>query len=278
MHSAQRVIKWLAVGLAVLIIMGMVVALAGVGTVVTGVLGLWDDQPTTSEQDWSETVVSNDSGEQLRSLVVDVKAANLKIETGDKFEVVADQDLIEFRRTDGRVSVMEREWNWFDSWQGADDREVRVVVPEGTELAKLEVEAGAGSVTLRGLTAEEVELDLGAGRTEVIGLTATRRSKIDSGAGYLTVQESRLENLDLDMGVGKVELGAELPGRSEIDAGVGKLELRLLDTSLGYRLEISKGLGAVTVNGLSLGDGATYGEGENPVKINGGVGAIEVNL
>ncbi len=278
MHSAQRVIKWLAVGFAVLIITGMVVALAGVGSALTGVLGIWDRNPADSEQEWSGSVVGDDSEAQLGSLVVDVKVANLKIESGDKFEVVADRDIIEFQRNGEQVSVVEREWGWFDNLQGKDNREVRIFVPEGTNLTKLSIDAGAGSLDIRGLTAEEADLDLGAGRTEIVDLTVTERAKIDGGAGYLAIRESHLKNLDLDMGVGKVELETELLGHSEIDAGVGKLELRLLDTPLDYRFEISKGLGAVSVNGSSLGDGAAYGEGENLVKISGGVGAIEISL
>ena len=142
----------------------------------------------------------------------------------------------------------------------------------------MSVETGAGTVYAEGLSADEVDLDLGAGKAEFVGLVAKNKVKVSGGAGYLVIREAELKNLDLDMGVGKVEISGVLRGNSEIDAGVGKLEMTLKGGRDDYKMKFSKGLGSITVNGESMGDNGVWGDGAETIKIDGGVGAIEIRV
>ena len=78
------------------------------------------------------------------------------------------------------------------------------------------------------------------------------------------------------MGVGKVEFNGDLMGNNEIDAGMGKLELRLARSEKEYKFILNKGLGGLSLNGRGLGSEELIGDGEDVVKISGGVGAIEI--
>ena len=45
-----------------------------------------------------------------------------------------------------------------------------------------------------------------------------------------------------------------------------------------YKMKFSKGLGSITVNGESMGDNGVWGDGAETIKIDGGVGAIEIRV
>lgn len=62
----------------------------------------------------------------------------------------------------------------------------------------------------------------------------------------------------------------------EIEAGVGKLDIDLTDDTDNYTIKVSKGLGSITIDGREVENDKEYGTGETYVRIDGGVGAIEI--
>ena len=80
------------------------------------------------------------------------------------------------------------------------------------------------------------------------------------------------------MGVGELNLSAALLGDSDLTLGVGASNLTLIGSRDDYKIEIEKGLGSITVDGESVSDFGTSGNGQNNVEIKGGVGAINLNF
>ena len=78
------------------------------------------------------------------------------------------------------------------------------------------------------------------------------------------------------MGIGKFELASNLTGRNDIDAGVGKLDLNLLDSIENYSIKADKGIGSITINRKEVSDSMQYGNGDTIIDIDGGVGSIEI--
>lgn len=275
MNTAQRVIKYCAIAFAVLLIGGIISALVSVVTL-SYMFDDWHNDQTLPP-DVSEVIeVGEVTPDNLTSLHIDVKVANVVIERGAEFRLEANEDVIKIGRGDNALYVQEKDFNILTNW-GTQRRELRIVLPEEwPELGTLRLNAGAGKVEIRDVRVRNLELELGAGKTEITNVVATERAKINGGAGYLAMHECELRDVDLDMGVGKVELGAKLLGNSEIDAGVGKLEISLRGAAEEYRIKVEKGLGSITLNGESLGDGAVRGDGTNLINIDGGVGAIEI--
>lgn len=275
MYTAQRVIKYCAIGFAVLLICGIISAIVSAGVMLSYVFGgRSDDMPapgTTEVIDVGEVTEQN-----LTGIYLDLKATNVVIGRGAEFVLESDPDVITVSRGDNALYVQEKDFNFLTDW-GTSGRELRIVLPEDwRKLDTLRLNAGAGKVEINNIQVKNLELNLGAGKTEVNRIVATERAKIDGGAGYLAVRESELKDLDLDMGVGKVELGAKLLGNCQIDAGVGKLEINLQGVAEEYRVKVEKGLGSITLNGEKLSDGTMRGEGVNLIDIDGGVGAIEI--
>ena len=89
---------------------------------------------------------------------------------------------------------------------------------------------------------------------------------------------SNINNLDLDIGMGETNLTAKLKGKSDIDAGVGNVNITLLGNKEDYKIDIDKGLGNINIDEDSFDVDGTYGTGETFIKVDGGVGNIKVDF
>lgn len=268
MKGAQKLIKVLAIALAVVIIGSLVSAIAGAGMVMSFIFGGWQYRDNGDSTENIEVVEEIVSGE-IEELKIEVKNIGLEIVAGDRLAVESSDDGIRVRQEGRTLKVVEDNWQAWGDW---DDKRLMIVVPD--EVKELELSAGAGLVQIRDLKLGDLSLKLGAGKTEIRGIKVSNKVEIDGGAGVLEVGQAELSNLDFDMGVGKASFTARLIGNSEIDAGVGKLELRLIGDEDDYRVEAERGVGALNLKGISTGNT----RGKNLVKIDGGVGAIDVEL
>lgn len=274
MNTAQRIIKGFAIGLAVLIM----VSIAGVVLSAVGTLGLISDgferdNPTMGET--VEVVDKDDKNSIVKRLDVSVKATRVWVKSmtdaGVKYQT--NNDHIDVWEDDGTVHVVERSHGVF-GFGGTG--ELTIYLNDTTELEEAKFEVGAGTLTVQNLVAKRIDLELGAGRTEIDYLSASERLRIDGGAGLLMVKDGKARDAEIEIGAGKAELQLELKGDSKVDSGVGKLELRLIGTEGDHQLAVDKGIGSVTYNGKSLADDAKEGDGASKVKINSGVGAVEI--
>ena len=83
--------------------------------------------------------------------------------------------------------------------------------------------------------------------------------------------------MDFDIGAGEANVNARLLGDSKIEVGVGSLNLNLLGSRELYKLKLEKGIGEVSVDGSLIEDDSTVGNGNNYIRIEGGIGSIKVN-
>lgn len=271
MKGAQQVIKGLAIAFAVILIMIMFAALVGAGTIMSRIFG-----GANGDTEWVETVISEDA--EFENLTIKLSSTSLRLEYGDKFEVKADKDVVKFRYTGKRVYIEERDFNFFSNWHALGG-EVKVTLPKSTaKLNEVVLDAGAGSIFIDGLIADNVDLNLGAGKVEINNLMVSNKAKISGGAGLVLINDSLIKDVELDMGVGRLAFVGKITGQGDIDAGVGKLELNLIGDEDDYRLRFNKGLGAITLNGRDMGDDSSWGLGAELIKVDGGIGAIEVKV
>ena len=140
------------------------------------------------------------------------------------------------------------------------------------------IENGAGKLDINDLSTNELELDLGAGKVTIDKLTVLKEASIDGGAGEVNISNSSINNLDLDMGIGIVLISSTLTGNSEIDAGIGEVDLNLLDKKDNYKINIDKSIGEIIIDGNKVGEENSYGNGLNTIDISGGIGSININF
>ena len=67
-------------------------------------------------------------------------------------------------------------------------------------------------------------------------------------------------------------------GNSTIECGIGKLTLDLEGGKDLYAIEAEHGIGEIKLNGNKIEDNKVQGSGENKIKIEGGIGEIQINM
>lgn len=263
MTSTQKIIKYAAIALAVLIITGIISAVAGILGWVLGLGGsaVGDNQTYTPEG-------------EINSLVLEIGGADLKIIESEIFTVESNLKNLDVRVSGGSLIIKDKT-RGNANYNGAS---LTLSIPKNFTFKNVEISTGAGKLTADSISAEELELEIGAGECTINSLTVTHSASIEGGAGAVSILGGSIKNLKLEMGTGKLILSAALLGKSELDLGIGEVEVALHGTRDDYTLEFNKGIGEITLDGEDLPSTHLIGNGERTVEINGGIGKIDVTF
>lgn len=273
MKAVQVVIKVFALMLAGCIIVGIFSAMVGL-VALSGLMagGDYSAGPVTTV--WQGEPAQG----KIAKLEIKIGATNLRLARDSNITEVRVETNNEHVASwnDGNTLQIAEKSHAFWEFQG--NREVIIHVPESYKFDEVSIDAGAGSVDIEYLVARHVKLELGAGKTSIEEIEATEYAEIEGGAGVIELKKGKLKNLDLEIGAGKAEITAELLGNSKISSGVGRLDLNLMKTAGGYQFTVDKGIGAVTINGIPQSDDAVYGQGSNMIRLDAGIGSVEVRM
>ena len=272
MRTAQKIIKAFALclaGVIIISIVGGIISLVGLLGIVSGESFDQVEESTIWAEDVEQVAV--------RNLEIDVGVAKLEIvalSDIDKIQVRTNIEEIMSWEDNGTLRIVEKSHFAFFNFVG--DQRLSVYVPRGYQFDNIQIKTGAGRLSVDELRAKRGKLELGAGHAEIRYLELSESAEIEGGAGAIEIEDAKLKNLDLDLGAGKTELTAQIIGNSKISSGVGRLELNLKQAPGGYRYTVDKGIGAVHIDGAKQGDDATYGDGDNLIELDCGVGSVEV--
>jgi len=261
MNGIQKVIKYGAIALSIFIIVNIF------SFIIYLTSSIVDYDNNENLVNFSETF------ENVNNIKIDISSAKLIIKQGDSFKVDAINvnDKFKAKVSDGTLKIKEKR-SFFSS--NENKSEIIIYVPN-INLDLMDIDAGAGTITIENISINNLELDQGVG-TITISSSNFGKADIDGGAGEFKIISSNINNLDLDAGVGKVEIEATLTGKNKIDCGVGEVNINLLGNSDDYKIKTSKGLGSININGESQNNDTTYGNGSNILEIDGGIGSINI--
>ncbi len=262
MSAAQKAIKYLALALAIFIIISIFSGLYFAGSLLGGVV--------TNDND---TCRMGSYSAKAKVLCVSINSSVVEISKSDEAKVDTNNKYIKYEIKDNKIIVREEKHSFF---KNINDKYVKIFIPENLKFDEVYISNGAGKMTASDITTNNFELELGAVATEINNIVSNNKTTIDSGVGKLDINNSRFNNLDLDAGVGELTLNAKLLNSAEIDAGVGEINLNLLDTIDNYRISAEKGIGSIRLNGQEVRDERFYGNGTNYIDIDGGVGSIKI--
>jgi len=261
----QKVIKYLALAFAIV----LAVSIIGGALGIVSLIGGWVEGGDGVAEKLETYAVS--SG--VKGLDIDLNAVDFRIEQAEAFYVESNLKHLRVEERNGVLIIDETEKRFF-----ADGNAVLTIyAPADTVFERAEISTGAGEIIIDRLAAGQVDLDFGAGEAVIDMLIAEKSAKIDGGAGKITISGGAMHNLEADMGVGQLNLTSALTGKNEFDLGVGETNLALLGGKDSYALSVERGVGSVTVDGESVSANA-FGNGENRVDIDGGVGAIHITF
>lgn len=273
MTTAQKIIKYCAVAFAIFLIITVISIVSSAGYGLLNAIGIINFK----ENSLLENMVTiSDDAEEFLSLNLDIKSSNLQIKTGDKFEVKTNNSNIKYSNENGSIKIKEdKVANWF--FGKMDIGELIIYIPENMkQIDEVKINIGAGTVFIEQLNTKNLYLDLGAGNVAIDKLTVSEESKINGGAGNININSGEIANVDLDLGVGNTKIKSDITGNSNINTGVGELNLYLSLDADNYKINVNKGLGKITFNDDKILDDTIIGNGENYIKISGGVGNINI--
>ena len=259
--DGQKIIKYTAMTLAILLIAGIASGIAGIIEAIFGEGLLGEMRRYEVTEDVTELEMEIGGGAfsvvYAEGFAVESNIASLNVSASrGKLRV---KEKITFGRTDGGAKII-------------------LYVPENFVFETAEIETGAGDFNLSSFSAKQLSLSLGAGKVVIGELTVTGEAEIDGGAGAFTINGGSIRSLDFDMGVGDAQIRTELLGQCELNFGIGKASITLLGGAENYKLDIEKGIGRVTVGGEEQHGSTVYGIGNTLVDIECGIGEVNVSF
>ena len=78
--------------------------------------------------------------------------------------------------------------------------------------------------------------------------------------------------------MGSADISAELKSNADIESGVGELKLNLTDSKDNYTFNVETGLGNILYDGASVKGDTLLGNGATKVKLEGGVGSVDISF
>ena len=270
MTTAQKIIKNIALAFAALLIFSIISGILSAIYALSGVLGLQKENSTIKE----EMSMIDFENSDVAILDIDVAFTNLTIKNGDLLIAETNNKDINCKQNNQSLQIKENKNNLFSNNEG----DLVIYIPEELKFEKVKINAGAGQIQIEDINTEKLFLELGAGETVIKNLNVTKECEIESGAGKVSILEGNINKLNLDMGVGKFEVNSAITGSSKINAGIGNLELIIQGDKEDYTIKTSKGIGTIEIDGKDIADNEIYGNGENDIKIDGGIGEIKIDF
>lgn len=274
MTTAQKVIKYIATAFAVFLIVTIISAILSGGYALLRAFGLIHANENTITEDLK--VISSEVKE-ISTLKIDLACTNLEIKAGDSFKVETNNLQVTFEEENGRVKIKEKNQNWLNNNNRTSN--LIIYIPENMiAIDETKIETGAGKINIEKLNTQSLYLELGAGDVHIENVMATQEAKIDGGVGRTELKSCEINNLRANLGMGEFVFSGKLTGKTEVDSGVGAINIDLMDNKENYTIDVSKGIGNVTLDGQKLEMDRVYGTGENYLDIDGGIGEIKIDF
>ena len=273
MTTAQKIIKYIANAFAIFLIVTIIFSILSAGYGILIAIGVINKQ----ENKISENLITiSDNIYEKSTLKLDIKASDLQIKNGKKFEVKTNNSNIKYSNENGKVSVKEEgmfKWHLGKNYEGT----VIIYLPEDMEqIEEVKMDIGAGTIFIENLKTKNLYFELGAGTVTVDSMTVSKKMRLNGGAGNIEINSGKIANADVDLGVGKTTIKSDFTGNSKIDTGIGELNLDLTLPKEDYKINVNKGIGEIRFNGKSIEDDTSLGNGTNYIKVSGGVGGINI--
>lgn len=287
MSSLQRVIKYCAIGFAILLAIGIITFMVNmVYTIVTFSSGGGIRSMGRIHNSEIKTIDYDETFTGVTGLDIDNATGNLKIVEGDTFRVEGIDVFEGFKAEvngNGTLTVSDNEsgfhffgfnFNGFNS----PNSKITVYVPTDFVADEVRIETGAGAVTLENLSADYLYISAGAGNIKGSSLSA-EKVKFEGGVGSINLEDVTFKNTSFECGVGNVSIDGILLEENKFDCGVGEVTLKLAGNVNDYDLDIESGVGTVRVNGKKIEEQEhTNRFADNSIEVDGGVGGVRIDI
>lgn len=271
MTDIQRIIKYLAIAFAVVLVVSIVSGILGAIGLLGGVTAWLNDRDGKGTVDAVDTFYGPFSDEITR-LDMEIGAADIRILPGREFRVETDNPYITVKESDGRLILREK------SHVGSlESSKLLLYIPDGKTFDRADIEVGAASLYCESLQCGRLEMSIGAGKGEFGWVSVEDVCEMEVGAGELVIGDGRFDRLDLEVGVGSAVVTAGYIQTGALDAGIGSIELTLMQDRTQYTIRCEDGIGNVWVDGRTM-SGGQEGTGDERLDVSCGIGQVRINF
>lgn len=222
---------------------------------------------------------------QVRTIQIRLKASSLVIREGTEFAYETtdfNRDTIRISSTGSVFSIEEEDWHTLlNLGPFGARREIRLTVPAGQPIDDCSITVGAGSIRIERFSPARFFLESGAGSVKGYGLR-TGEARLETGAGSIDLSDCSFGESRFETGAGSIRFSGSLAGDSVIDTGAGSIRFTLDGSAADWRVDYTRGLGSVRVDGQNY-SGVGNGTAGNPsasrrIRLSTGVGSATIDF
>lgn len=280
MSTIQKIIKALAIALAVFIIFSIV---SFVSSIICGIAGInwffnWLDNEEISNTNIT-SMEKNFDIEEIRNLDLSSSIENVEILSGNEFKVIA-ENVPESFKCEVEENTLIIDSNTSSRISINNNSSIKVYVPEGFIFNRVNLNLDVGETRIDFLKSDILELKSGAGSVDIKDIEANQKATITCGVGEFDIKNSKISNLEFNSGVGRVSITSELSGKCSIETGVGEVDVNLINFNESLsKINTEKGIGELRVNGRTYSGNQEFGLGNDTIiSVKGGIGEINIEF
>ena len=226
---------------------------------------------TDNVKDTEDSYNNLDIISNIKNYDIKLDSAKLIIEEGNKFTISTNNKYISLTEEESKIKIKEK-----DHFSFKNSSTLKITIPKNYSFNNLNIVSDGGIVNISNLNVNELSLQLKAGSLVLNDVIVNDKLTIIGGAGTIDVTNGNVNNLNLNVGVGNCNISAILKGNSVIEAGVGQLNIDLLDSIDNYKIKLTKGIGDITINDTKITDNNTAFNGNKNISLVGGIGPISI--
>lgn len=231
------------------------------------------------------------AGVTIHSLDIEAGSGDLIVEVWENDYVSVDYENIPVEYEifeEDETLVIEKKDNISFIWNVSftEKQKIHIRVPAPVVYKRVDIDKGAGSGKLMGLSAEEIyvdngsgglgisdittkklHVDSGSGGVNISNVTAERsvcysgsgsfvvqkcelgETSMDCGSGFVNLENITAKNLVLDTGSGRVDVSGVLTGNCMFESGSGSINVLVNGNEEEYNIRTDMGSGSFYLNG-----------------------------
>ncbi len=216
--------------------------------------------------------------EEKYNLLVEVGACDMEIKKSldDTFYVDGDTTYIKWEVDDDAKEVRVAGNNKLLDGNFKSVGKTIIHVPDGYCFDKVEVEVGAGELTVDYVEGNEFTLDLSAGEMTVNDIICDKINA-DISAGEMSFNNISTDILKADCSGGQISLEGDIKDEADIDCSMGEVRLELERGKNEYNYEVDCSMGEVQIDGQSLRNGHIDNDADTDIKVDCSMGEINID-
>ena len=215
--------------------------------------------------------------DDIKNLKVDFDYGEMTIKTGNVYDIKVNAHNVITERLqyekDGDTFRIKYDRGFNISFFGgfSPDTKIEIIFPESMTFEDVDINNGAGKMTIEDITADKLTVENGAGEMVMNNVTVTGKLDIDGGVGAITVNDTICGSIDADIGVGQFTYTGEVNGDGRIDSGIGAVYMTLYGDRDDYDFKTDNGIGKITTPGSNSGAKYTF-------RVSSGIGDVKITI